>query len=62
MFSELPIHDLWMRPIRIDGDQAAKVWHVLDFADHVLLRLGALQVVRLPDGSQTPLRVHEFFR
>jgi dTDP-4-dehydrorhamnose 3,5-epimerase-like enzyme len=53
-----PIHDLWIRPIRLDTIQAASVWHVLAFEDNVLGRFGSLQVIRLPAGVETPFRVH----
>jgi hypothetical protein len=54
-----PIHDLWIHPMETDQYQAADVWHVLGFEDHILRRLGALQIVRLADGSRTPLRLRE---
>jgi mannose-6-phosphate isomerase-like protein (cupin superfamily) len=59
MPDEFPIHDLWIRPIRLDTSQAASVWHVLDFEDHILGRFGSLQIVRLPSGMETPFRVHD---
>jgi mannose-6-phosphate isomerase-like protein (cupin superfamily) len=58
MQDSLPIHDLWMRPVELDTSDKASVWHVLDFDDHILLRLGSLQAVRLPEASRTPFRMH----
>ena len=59
MDNAFPIHDLWIRHIVLDKDGAAGVWHVLDFDDHILLRLGALQVVHLPPGAETSVRAYE---
>lgn len=59
MTKEFPIHDLWIRPIILDKEGSAGVWHVLDFQDHVLLRLGSVQVVHLPPGAETAVRAYE---
>jgi mannose-6-phosphate isomerase-like protein (cupin superfamily) len=59
MSDDLPIHDLWIRPIEQHTSNAVDIWHVLDFEDHVLRRLGSLHVLRVPAGGRTPFRVHD---
>ncbi len=59
MSDNLPIHDLWIHPLALEDEGGVCTWHVLDFDDHVLSRLGSLQALRLLGGTRTPFRVHD---
>lgn len=57
MLPRLPIHDLWLQRLSAHTDGGDRTLDVLAFDDHVLVRLGRLEVVSLSAGSRTPFRV-----
>lgn len=54
---DLPIHDLWVRELSIVRSEHGDRTSVLAFEEHLLGRLGLVEVIRLEPHARVPFRV-----